>query len=437
MIGIGTGAIALGAGAGNWAARDPVARNAHLYFSPATGHYAKNGAPVGFSQMGTFEAAGTRFEEQASGLLVPRGVDVPRLADYSKGARRWLMESGTTPLTKASVFSGIGATISEEESDSTFASPNPLFEDSTAVEVRASAGAGRHVVRLNTNFTAPAAMVDVATEVIVQKGTATHAIVYVEGGGPGYLGAYSINLDDGSVTEVIAASGGVSVSRIQGGVWSVKIVDEVNGTGGNPAVRVGPHDGSATVDWTANGTETIKLLHNQTEIGDRVGSAVRAYGSPVTRAPEFFTSDLSGLDLSGGGWVLCDFFVPSAALGGHVFQLGPSSNRIRIYYSAAAEAFRAQQDFDGSTLADVTLTALPGERARVAMRFGPDAFYIAENGSFLAEDADCDYAAPDVMYLNSDQSMMNMHPQVYFAENVLLPPGGISEADAIAWSAIP
>ncbi|WP_143515590.1 hypothetical protein, partial [Pseudooceanicola marinus] len=122
MIGIGTGAITLAGGAGNWVARDPVARNAHLFFSPETGRFAKGGVPASFSQMGTFEAAGTRYERTSDGAYLPRGVDVPRLADFGSGERRWFLTGEYTNLlrwsedmTQSAWVKNNGATVAPGE----------------------------------------------------------------------------------------------------------------------------------------------------------------------------------------------------------------------------------------------------------------------------------------------------------------------------------
>jgi hypothetical protein len=91
-IGLGFGfGLGLQSG-GSWISGDEEARNALIYWDWKTGRYAVNGVPVGHSQTGDFSRAGGAYEEEADADLDFLGANVPRLADHSNGARRFLME---------------------------------------------------------------------------------------------------------------------------------------------------------------------------------------------------------------------------------------------------------------------------------------------------------------------------------------------------------
>ncbi|MBR9766755.1 MAG: hypothetical protein GYB53_25380, partial [Rhodobacteraceae bacterium] len=83
-------------GGDDWLFSNPEARNSLWYGDWTKGQFALNGAPVGFSQLGTFARAGGAYETEADASLDFLGANVPRLADYSTGARRWLMEGMAT-----------------------------------------------------------------------------------------------------------------------------------------------------------------------------------------------------------------------------------------------------------------------------------------------------------------------------------------------------
>ncbi|MCA1337350.1 hypothetical protein [Pseudooceanicola marinus] len=407
MIGIGTGAIALGGGAGNWVARDPVARNAHLYFSPATGRYARDGVPVSFSQMGTFEAAGTRFErKQGSPLLTPVGVDVPRLADYSTGSRRWLME-GTA--TNRHAFGTLNQTEGWEAS---FTGPNEWKLEATVLAPDGLNTIGSYEYRDRAFYRTVGNLVEGATY------TASCWVkCSPEGvGKPLYLrkpGAAPV-LED---PDLIDNYGQITLDGTWQRITATRTIDAGDGTSYNWLLE---NRLSTSLPGIFDDNYQIAVWGAQLEEGDVATSVIETAGSSATRAPEFFTSDLSGFGIGGanGCWVYANFTLSDEENSAdRIFQLGDDNpNSAQVYYDQAAGELiaRSVTDYNAQFIASVPYTK--GTDVKVAYRMENGNFAFVVNGVEISGTGSGIFPSAGALYVASSASGLSKPRLVEFAE---------------------
>ncbi|PJE32677.1 phage head spike fiber domain-containing protein, partial [Pseudooceanicola marinus] len=343
MIGIGTGAITLAGGAGNWVARDPVARNAHLFFSPETGRFAKGGVPASFSQMGTFEAAGTRYERTSDGAYLPRGVDVPRLADFGSGERRWFLTGEYTNLlrwsedmTQSAWVKNNGATVAPGEILSRLGLP--------CAKINIPPG-GDQKLRQFVDVTA------------VPDGT---PITY----------SFEAHVDGPQTVAVRPFSDGAGFTGGQQDFDLDPGWNELSMTVGKPA-------GATAVYFSVMGEQSAYSYHmaaaNLTATPIRTAPVITE-GSAVTSAPELFNSDLSGFDLSGGVWVFFDgaMYGTNEPFPPYFTIQSDVNNRLTVFQNTANGVIRALQTSAGAGEGINGPVVPPGDPAKFAVRFEPD-----------------------------------------------------------------
>ena len=382
MIGIGTGAIALGAGAGNWVARDPVARNAHLYFSPATGRYARAGAPASFSQMGTFEAAGTRYQRNRnSPLLSPVGVDVPRLADYSTGDRRWLMTGGyANECTWSEDMTA--ADWAETNGTEAFAGEilSPLGLPCTKVAVSGSSG---QLLRNNIPLSGATA----------GRTYTWSMLIHVEDPNPIQLAVY----ESGGVTSTV-----ITVDTVFALLPGWNLISVTGTVSENDRTQLLLRVVGRGVPFDCH-----MAASNCTQ-SPVVMPPIVTESSPVTSAPEFFSHDLSGVDLSGGFGAFYEGALGAAASGTSPVVLNFSSNgTANLYilrYQAGTGMLQLAYRSDAVTEHEINVPYTLGEpfKAAILVGAGGSGAVFILNGTVFGDETTATYNAPNLFRIGAN-----------------------------------
>lgn len=389
MIGIGTGAIALAGGAGNWVARDPVARNAHLYLSPETGRFAKSGEPAPFSQMGAFTAAGTRYQRNRNGaLLSPVGVDVPRLADYSTGDRRWLMTGGyANECTWSEDMTA--ADWAETNGTEAFAGEilSPLGLPCTKVAVSGSSG---QLLRNNIPLSGATA----------GRTYTWSMLVHVEDPNPIQLAVYEsggVASTVITVDTVFALLPGWNLISVTGTVAEndrTQLLLRVVGRG----VPFDCHMAAS------NCTQTPVVM-----------PPIVTENSPVTSAPEYFKSDLTGFDLSGGfGAFFHGTLHANHTLYDRILDFGDAggNDRYLLRHQASQDELYLVHQTNGVSVGGVSTSYTLGTEFKAALLFGAgaDATVFILNGDVIGTLSPASYDAPVEMRVASNHDQSDNHP---------------------------
>ncbi|MGI3166010.1 hypothetical protein [Pseudooceanicola sp. 200-1SW] len=353
MIEIGTGAITLGGGGGNWAARDPVARTAHLYLSPHTGRFARAGASAAVSQLGSFAAAGTRFERAGDGQYWPRGGNVPRLGDHTTGARRWLLEGFAT--NKCQNHNANPTTITGAFRQGDQSATLSLADDGDAIAAAGLAQlcpSGQVFVLDNTLGTGLAyvAFEGVAGNLNPHTGSA-----YIRGGAGDIRGQFAEGRVDFGASE--------GYRRVQGSFT--------------------PADAETRMVITAKPGQVIHFILNQFEEGPRPTSPIVVAGSAVTRAAETFVADLADLDLSGGVWVFFrgelwgenEPFPPLYVFG------SAEDERVTLYLNRATGVLRSSQTSGGVSASINSPVYTAGSTLALAALYQPGSMSLVVGGA--------------------------------------------------------
>ena len=346
-LGFGFGLGNLG---GSWVSGNAEARNGLWYGDWTKGQFALNGAPVGFSQLGTASRAGGAYETQSDASLDFLGANVPRLADYSTGSRRWLMEGGVTNLSDplSSVTMGSNTTLTLQ--------PDEVGPD----------GATGSVYRLEMP-----ADVDTYIRLITLTYSTKHTgSVYVKSAGAG--------LDDFEFANAIA--GGAAASASESWTRAHTSFDDGN------AFTVNNGDDSYAVD--------ILIAFPMFNEGD-----LSSYVAPgATRAPELFTEDLSDFDLSDGVWVYFEGELNAVAGSfDRLFETAESSARVgSVVYQESGGNLRAEMFSGGALQAREDHPYTLGDTVSLAVRFENNNFAYVVNGSLIGSvDTSAVFDAPD------------------------------------------
>ncbi|MBR9765342.1 MAG: hypothetical protein GYB53_17940, partial [Rhodobacteraceae bacterium] len=271
----------------HWLAQNAVARKALWYADFRRGQFARNGLARGFPQMGSFSSAGMRYEQTASGLLVPRGVDEPRLADYSTGARRLLMEG---PKSKEPIVS-IPAEVT---------TGNPATWNATSLTD----------ANLGTTL-APDGEAEVAVwnmqnrAVYWQVSGLTVGLAYTQSVwvkcSPEGIGETLYLRKPGVVSSPFGLNDLDRYGRITlDGTWQRITATRVVGSGETTFNYLFENRLSQGASGTGYG---LAIWGANLEEGAHATSVVHDQGSGAARAPDLFAADVSGFDLSGGFWV--------------------------------------------------------------------------------------------------------------------------------------
>ncbi|MBR9821917.1 MAG: hypothetical protein GYB51_13065 [Rhodobacteraceae bacterium] len=342
----------------HWLAQNAVARKALWYADFRRGQFARNGLARGFPQMGGFSSAGMRYERAASGLLVPRGVDEPRLADYSTGARRWLME-GMATNQFGSYYATTNAIVTSM--------PDEIGPDG------ATGGVNR--VRLSA---LPSSSVQFQTAGSL---TADNKVISI------YIKEFGV-----SGTNDICLYGSKAGGNTQGPIetaiseWRRIDLDATD----NTAVYLNNFDDSFASD--------VLVALPMVEYGF---SATSPVGVNSTRAPDLFTSDFSSFDLSGGFWVFLQCLAQvKAGEDQALLRLAGSGGDFCdiLSPSSAPDLLRIRQRASATT-STVQTSHTYGNGLSMAALFKENELRLVYSGTEATPDLTSPFSAPDVLYL--------------------------------------
>ena len=400
----------------HWLAITPEARNSLWYGDWIKGQFALNGSPVGFSQLGTFTASGTRYEKQASGPLTPRGVNIPRLADYSTGARRWLMEGAVTNLILRS----------QEFSSAPWSTPtNTSITNNVALAPDGTMTAERW-------STTGAPYPSVFQTVTVANSTAHTLSVYAKAGTLDRLslefrgsGTTPNAIFDLSAGTVVSGSGVISPA---GNGW-YRCAITVTSIDTSELVIIGAYNQSGAP------AGNFYIWGAQLEVGSYPTSYVATTGGTSTRAPDLFTSDMSeyGLGFDTGCWVSAEG-VLSAATGtsDRVLQLddgGDNSHSSYIYYDQAAGALRMRTVSAFSQQFSASIPYTLGTPFRVAAKYESGDFAFVVDGDRITGSGSGAFPSANTLRVASDATAVSIPASLSFSKLWIAPASAYTVAD--------
>lgn len=283
-------------------------------------------------------------------------------------------------------------------------------------------------------FVVDASVDDYCFSIYVKKGTSDFAYMETVGAVPGIVGAYSIDLRDGTqAQEITAASGGLTIEDAGNGWYRCSIVDASDGDGGNPQQRIAPHDGGADQNYTAAG-ETIFVYGPQVEIGPSPSSHIVAWNIGVTRANDNITLEISdtpltGLAVSGEEMsIFADFQAKKDGISHYPISIDDGDNTDHVECAAAGSGGNSNVTYTSSGGIDDGFSGnlraiVDGEDYSVGMRFIEDDMAAYDSAGNSGTDATLDLMGSALTTIRLGNFLTNSHMNNPIRKISLLPRG--------------